>query len=69
MSRALYKLSKLEKKDVEAKNMIYEAYNLIDKALKLKDDHWAVHKWVAILLNSKTSYEGTKIKIKELPFC
>ncbi|XP_058802209.1 regulator of microtubule dynamics protein 1-like [Phymastichus coffea] len=66
LSRALYKMSKLESKDAEAKKMIYEAYDLIIHALSLKDDHWAVHKWVAILLNTKTSYEGTKVKIREL---
>ncbi|XP_001606351.1 regulator of microtubule dynamics protein 1 [Nasonia vitripennis] len=66
LSRALYKMSKLESKDSEAQKLIYEAYDLISEALKLQDDHWAVHKWVAILLNSKTAYEGTKIKIKEL---
>lgn len=66
LSRALYKISKSEAKDSEAKKLVYEAYDLISEALKLRDDHWAVHKWVAILLNSKTAYEGTKIKIKEL---
>lgn len=59
-------MSKLESKDSEAKKLIYEAYDLIIQALNLQEDHWAVHKWVAILLNTKTSYEGTKIKIKEL---
>ncbi|KAJ8670340.1 hypothetical protein QAD02_001599 [Eretmocerus hayati] len=66
LSRALYKLSKLKTKDAEAKQLIYDAYDLISQALAVKEDHWAVHKWVAILLNSKTSYEGTKIKIREL---
>lgn len=66
MSRALYKMSKLEEKDIEAKKLVYEAYDVICNALNVQEDHWAVHKWIAILLNSKTSYEGTKIKIKEL---
>ncbi|XP_014218489.1 regulator of microtubule dynamics protein 1 [Copidosoma floridanum] len=66
LSRALYKMSKLESKEVEAKQLVYEAYDVICEALSLQEDHWAVHKWIAILLNSKTSFEGTKIKIKEL---
>ncbi|XP_014238948.1 regulator of microtubule dynamics protein 1-like [Trichogramma pretiosum] len=66
LSRTLYKMSKLEKQESEAKRLIYEAYDLINLALEIKEDHWAVHKWVAILLNDKTNYEGTKIKIKEL---
>ncbi len=66
LSRALYKMSKLESNNSEAKKLVYEAYELIIQALNLQENHWAVNKWVAILLNTKTSYEGTKIKIKEL---
>jgi hypothetical protein len=62
----MYKISKSVMNDSEAKKLVYEAYDLICEALVLQEDHWAVHKWVAILLNKKTSYEGTKIKIKEL---
>ena len=59
-------MSKSLSNEKEAKKLIYEAYDIAVHALSLKEDHWAVQKWVAILLNSKTSYEGTKIKIKEL---
>ena len=59
-------MSKLESHAAEAKKLVYDAYDLICQALNLEENNWAVHKWLAILLNTKTSYEGTKIKIKEL---
>ena len=52
--------------EVEGKKMIYEAYDLMENALKLKEDHWAVHKWMSIILDSKCSYEGMKVRIREL---
>ncbi|KAK0161636.1 hypothetical protein PV327_010089 [Microctonus hyperodae] len=63
--RALYYMSKTAS-DVEGKKMIYEAYNLIMKAQSICDNHWAVHKWIAILLDSKSSYEGMKERLKQL---
>ncbi|XP_053985641.1 regulator of microtubule dynamics protein 1-like [Hylaeus volcanicus] len=65
LCRALYKMAK-SATEVEGKKMIYEAYDLIANALKIKEDHWAVHKWMAIILDSKSNYEGMKIRIKEL---
>ncbi|XP_076234260.1 regulator of microtubule dynamics protein 1 [Calliopsis andreniformis] len=65
LSRALYKMSKIAS-EVEGKKMIYEAYDLIQNALKIKEDHWAVHKWIPIILDSKCNYEGMKVRIKEL---
>lgn len=65
LSRALYKMSKAAS-EVEGKKMIYEAYDLIQNALKIKENHWAVHKWISIILDSKCSYEGMKVRIKEL---
>ncbi|XP_012286603.1 regulator of microtubule dynamics protein 1 [Orussus abietinus] len=65
LSRCLYKMSKT-KKDYEAKKLIYEGYELISLALSIKEDHYAVHKWVCVLLDSKSSYEGMKERIKQL---
>lgn len=62
----MYNMSKLPENSATAKKLIYEAYDLASYALSLEKDNWAVHKWIAILLNSKTTYEGTKVKIKEL---
>lgn len=65
LSRTLYYMAKTAS-DVEAKKMIYEAYNLVIEASSINDNHWAVHKWIAILIDSKTNYEGMKEKIKTL---
>ncbi|KAL0126532.1 hypothetical protein PUN28_005124 [Cardiocondyla obscurior] len=51
--------------DVEAKKLIYEGYDLLCTALEIQEDHYAVHKWMSILLNSKSILEGTKAQIKE----
>lgn len=60
----MYKLSKIVS-EVDGKKLIFEAYDLILKALEIKEDNWAAHKWASILLNSKTLYEGVKAQIKE----
>ena len=43
--------------EVDGKKLIFDACDLIFEALKIKEDHWSVHKWASILLNSKTLYE------------
>lgn len=65
LSRALYHMAKSAKAD-EAKAMIYEAYDLVCKALALRDDVSQVHKWYTVLLDSKSEYEGTKARIQQL---
>lgn len=64
LCRAMYKMAKTAS-EVEAKRIIYEAYELILNALEVNENHWAVHKWASVLLNTKCSYEGTKAQIKE----
>ncbi|OAD53944.1 Regulator of microtubule dynamics protein 1 [Eufriesea mexicana] len=64
LCRAMYKMSKITN-EVDGRKLIFEAYDLILDALKIKEDHWAAHKWASILLNSKTLYEGVKSQIRE----
>ncbi|KAK9297923.1 hypothetical protein QLX08_008463 [Tetragonisca angustula] len=64
LCRAMYKMSKTSN-EVDGKKLIFDACDLIFEALKIKEDHWSVHKWASILLNSKTLYEGIKAQIKE----
>lgn len=52
--------------DVEAQKLILEGYDLICIALDIQEDHYAVHKWMAIFLESKSTLEGTKAHINEL---
>ncbi|XP_014612144.1 PREDICTED: regulator of microtubule dynamics protein 1-like [Polistes canadensis] len=65
LSRVLYKLSKTADES-EAKKMILEAYDYIQTAISIKEDHYAVQKWMAILLDSKSSLEGMKSRIQQL---
>lgn len=65
LCRAIYKMSEMAS-DVEARKLIYKGYDLISKALDIQEDHYAVHKWMSIFLNSKATFEGTKAHIKEL---
>ncbi|XP_032682999.1 regulator of microtubule dynamics protein 1-like isoform X2 [Odontomachus brunneus] len=66
LCRAIYKISKTAS-DVEARKLVYEGYNLICIALDIQEDHYAVHKWMAIFLDSKGTLEGTKALMSELP--
>lgn len=46
--------------------MILEAYNFIQTAMSIKEDHYAVQKWMSILLDSKSAMEGMKSRIQQL---
>lgn len=65
LSRVLFNMSKTSS-ETEAKEMIEEGYNLIVKALSIKEDHYAVHKWMSILLDTKSAMESTKSRIQQL---
>lgn len=54
-------------KNSEKEEMIKHAFELINKALLLNDKSSAVHKWMAILLDAKSTLEGTKARIQALP--
>lgn len=64
LGKAIYKMSEMAS-DVEARKLIYEGYDLLCTALDIQEDHYDVHKWMCIILNSKTVLEGTKAQIKE----
>lgn len=65
--RAQYNLSK-EKGTTEAekKSLIYEAYALILEALEIDDNHYATHKWMSVLLDARSAYDGLKARITQL---
>lgn len=53
------------KTDKEAQ--IKEAYQYIEKALSLNQEHYAIHKWTAILIDAKSALESIKSRINNLP--
>lgn len=46
---------------------IAQADECIKKAIAINENNYAVQKWSAIILDAKTSLEGTKAKIASLP--
>lgn len=67
LSRVIYNISKeVEKNKVKRKELITRAYNIISNVLQENWDHYAVHKWYAILLDCKSENEGIKQRIKQL---
>ncbi|XP_034933628.1 regulator of microtubule dynamics protein 1-like [Chelonus insularis] len=65
LSRAVYSLAKTAS-DSEAKKMFNDAYDIITEALSINPNNWAVHKWMAVIIDKKSSYDGMKARIKEL---
>ncbi|XP_051159562.1 regulator of microtubule dynamics protein 1-like [Leptopilina boulardi] len=65
LSRAMYKMS-LSATDVEGKKIIFEAYNIISSALEIDENNWAAQKWMAIILDAKSGFEGMKSRINQL---
>lgn len=47
-------------------NFILEAYSIIASVLQNNWDNYAVQKWYALLLDSKSSKEGMKERIRQL---
>ncbi|KAG6455204.1 hypothetical protein O3G_MSEX009094 [Manduca sexta] len=65
--RALYNMSKEPKHDSKyKKELVFQAYKIIANELNFHEDNFAVQKWYALLLDSKSSYEGIKERIKQL---
>lgn len=63
-------MSKESKYDKQYKNkLVLKAYGIILKTMentKDAENHYAVHKWYALLLDAKSSLDGTKERIKQL---
>lgn len=60
----MYKLSKVDTKRKE--ELIREGFALVDAALKINDQDFAVHKWFAILLDAKGELDGIKARVSQL---
>lgn len=51
----------------EKKKIIFAAYDVASRAVKLGDDNYACHKWYGIMLSQTGDYNGTKNKIENSP--
>lgn len=52
--------------EVEAKKLITEGFEIINKALEKGGNNFAVHKWAALLLDKRSEHVGMKERIKQL---
>lgn len=48
------------------KKLAYEAYETITSAMKVNENHFAVHKWMSVILDLKSGCDGTKERVKNL---
>ncbi|XP_065352259.1 regulator of microtubule dynamics protein 1-like [Cloeon dipterum] len=62
-ARALYKRSKVAANETDKKNLVYEAFAVVERALQRGAKVSPVHKWYSILLDAKSHFEGTKARI------
>ncbi|XP_046384649.1 regulator of microtubule dynamics protein 1-like isoform X2 [Ischnura elegans] len=65
LGRALYKLSQEISDPKQKKEMIFEAYNYVSEALSINEKNSAVHKWMSIMIDAKSKYQGLKEKITQ----
>lgn len=65
LSRALYNKSN-SVNSAEKYELIRVGYDIINKAMILEENNFAVHKWFSILADAKASSEGIKSRIKQL---
>uniref|UniRef100_A0A1B6BYE1 Regulator of microtubule dynamics protein 1 n=1 Tax=Clastoptera arizonana TaxID=38151 RepID=A0A1B6BYE1_9HEMI len=65
--RAEYNLSQEQStSEAERKSLIFDAYTIILEALEIDDNHYATHKWMAVLLDARSAYDGLKARITQL---
>lgn len=65
--RVLYNISREKNLEKDRKEMVIDqAYRIIVLQLEKHPDNYAVHKWYALLLDAKSSCEGTKERIRQL---
>ena len=58
-------MAKLAQTKAEQKRLDLEAFSYVERALKLDENNFAVHKWMFILLDKKASYDGLKERISQ----
>jgi len=47
----------------QKKQLVYDGFDVAERALKYGEDNYASHKWYGVLLSRKGDYDGTKVKI------
>lgn len=65
LARATYEVAKLSSSPSEQKELDFEAYGYVERALLVDPENFAAHKWMFILLDKKASHEGLKERISQ----
>lgn len=67
LSRVLYNMSQeIGVPPEEKKALIFESFDIISRSLALDETNFANHKWMSILLDARTAYDGIKARISHL---
>lgn len=67
ISRVLYNITKESGvKEEQKQSLIFNAYDIISRALAIDENNPNVHKWFAVLLDAKSTYIGISEKIKQV---
>nr|XP_045606970.1 regulator of microtubule dynamics protein 1-like [Procambarus clarkii]XP_045606971.1 regulator of microtubule dynamics protein 1-like [Procambarus clarkii]XP_045606972.1 regulator of microtubule dynamics protein 1-like [Procambarus clarkii]XP_045606973.1 regulator of microtubule dynamics protein 1-like [Procambarus clarkii]XP_045606974.1 regulator of microtubule dynamics protein 1-like [Procambarus clarkii] len=65
LGRATYEKAKSTKTEAERKVLYREALDYVEAALAINPENFAVHKWMAILIDYVYGYEGNKARISQ----
>lgn len=52
--------------EADKRQLVFEAYSVISEAMVADDAHWAVHKWMSVLLDARSTYDGIKARVSKL---
>lgn len=63
LGRAAFELAKLCRKQEERQKLNREALSYVERAVYINENNFAAHKWLAILLDVCSEYDGTKARI------
>ncbi|KAK9507724.1 hypothetical protein O3M35_007514 [Rhynocoris fuscipes] len=67
LSRVQYNISQEFSTPADMKkDLIFDAYKTICRSLSLDETHFANHKWMSILLDARSVYDGIKARISHL---
>jgi len=67
LTRAQYNLAQENSTSAEEKKtLIYEGFKIITRSLAINDNHFANHKWMSIMLDARSTYDGIKSRITHL---
>lgn len=65
-ARAMYSYSKTIQSKEERDKMVRDSYNLIVDALKKDEKNFAIHKWMAIIMDANAELDGIRARLQQI---